>query len=300
MMTLPTFAQDKLTLKLNLQPGATYACTMEMDQTNTQTVDGEEQTLDQQMTLAWDYDVLAKDKNGISDVRLTYRKIKIRQDYGHEAAEYDSENPPDYLDPSMRGMAVLPGTQLFVQLNPEGGVVDLRGTEEMLDKMIRALELPDSPQKEMVIENLRKQFGGDAIRQSLEQITAFFPSKPVGIGDSWQNTLNLETGFPMAIQSTYTLVSRDGGRARISVQSVVSSDPAHPMRMGPVSMAYDIDGTQTGQISADESTGLPARSESNLQFSGQVKVSGVPNEEPQSWPISASGNAVVTFERKLD
>jgi hypothetical protein len=298
-LTSSITAQEKLNLRLNLAPGgSTYTCTMDMNQTNTQTVDGEEQRLEMQMLLVWDYDVIGKGDDANTEINLTYKRVKIFQDYGHEAAEYDSDNPPNYLDPSMKGMATLPGTKLLIRMKSDGRVTDIQGIDEMLDKMIAAMALPDTPQRDMMVANLRQQFGAEGIKQSLEQITAFYPPKPVSTGESWQNSITMVSGFPMEIKSTYTLKSRENKRAIIDVVSDVSSNPQKTMAMGPLTMAYDIKGSQNGQIIVDEVSGLPTRSDLKLQFSGTVRVSGVPDEEPQSWPLSASSNVVVSFERK--
>ncbi|OGC93429.1 MAG: hypothetical protein A2W25_02315 [candidate division Zixibacteria bacterium RBG_16_53_22] len=291
-------AQDPLMLKLSLQPGSAYIYIMDMNQTNVQTVDGEQQKLDQEMLLVWNYDVLERGKNQVMVVKLTYKRVKISQNYGHEIAEYDSDNPPDYIDPSMRGMASLPGTELIVRLTPTGEVLGIQGVDKMLDKMIAALELPDSPQRDQVVQNLRTQFGAGAVEQSLEQITSFYPGEPVSVGDRWKDTTEAISGFPMEIISEYELKSREGGRAMIDVTSELFSDPQDPMAMGPLTMAYDVSGSQTGVITVEEDTGLPIKSEISLEFAGDVDVAGVPNEKSQNWPISASGSVVVTFERQ--
>jgi len=299
MASIPR-AQEPLTLKLNLQPGASYIYTMDMNQSNTQTVDGEEQKLEQQMLMVWDYNVLERKADGNMVVEIIYHRVKISQNYGHESTGYDSDNPPDYLDPSMKGMASLPGSELTIGLRSNGDVLEIRGVEELLDKMIAALELPESPQRDAVIQNLRAQFGVDAIKQSIEQITSFYPDKPVNVGDRWKNNVEVNTGFPMRIDSEYNLKLRQDGAAMIDVASQLSSNPQKAMSVGPLTMAYDIAGTQTGSIIVDETTGLPTKSEISLQFSGTVKVSGVPNEEPQSWPISVLGNVDVTFEKRTE
>ncbi len=298
-MTTALSAQDKLDFKLNLEAGTGYIFTMDVDQTITQTVEDEQQTLVQQMLVAWDYDVLNKNKAGEAEIGLTYRRVKVSQDYGHQQSEYDSDNPPAYLDPSMKGLAALPGSQLRVRFDRGGKVLEIKGIDEMLDKMIKSMELPDSPQKEMVIDNLRTQFGRDAMEQSLEQIAGFYPSKPVSIGESWNTKLNMTSGFPMTISSDYTLKSRADGVATIDVISRIASDSSsNTMTMGLLTMAYNIDGGQDGVITVDESTGLPVKSELSLQFSGSVRVSGVPDQEPQTWPISAAGSVVLTFQEK--
>jgi predicted secreted protein len=293
-------AQEKVTLKLNLQPGSSYTYTMDMNQTNVQTVQGEDQKLVQEMLMVWDYDVIEKGKDNVATVKLTYRRVKIKQDYGHQVADYDSDNPPGFVDPSMRGLASLPGNELIVRLTSMGNVIDIQGVDKMLDKLITSLDLPDSPQKDQVVANLRKQFGVDAVKQSMEQITSFYPDKQVAVGSKWSNTTDASSGFPMEIVSEYTLQSRKGGQAIIDVSSKLTSDPKDPMAMGPLTMAYDVTGSQTGSIVVDEKSGLPAKSEMSLQFSGNVNVSGVPNEAPQSWPISANGSVVVSFEKQAD
>ncbi len=291
-------AQRALTLKLDLEPGSNYTYAVDMNQTNIQTVNGEEQKLDQAMLLVWDYDVVEKGKDGVMVVKLTYRRVKISQDYGHDRVEYDSDNPPDFVNPSMRGMASLPGSEMAVRLSPGGGVLGIRGVEEMLDKMIAALGLPDSPQKEQVVANLRKQFGAEAVKQSLEQITSFYPDKPVAVGDRWKKSAKMSSGFPLEIASEYALKSRQDGQAIIDITAKLSSDPSDALIMGSLTMAYDVDGSQAGTITVDERSGLPVRSDMSLQFAGDVNVSGVPDEGPQKWPISATGNVVVTFDKR--
>jgi hypothetical protein len=293
-------AQVKVAFQLKLQPGAIYTCTMDIAQTVTQTVDNEEQTLEQDMLTVWQYQVLKQDKDGVSDVNLTYERVKISQDYGHEASEYDSDNPPDYLDPSMRGIATLPGTELALRITSDGEVVEVRGIDEMLDRMIAAMNLPDTPQKEMVVSNLRQQFGADAFRQQFEQITSFYPLREVAVGDRWESTQTISAGFPMTVRSLYILKSRQGGKAYIDVSSAVTSDPKNPVAMGQLTMAYEIGGTQKGEIVVEEASGLPVRSDLDLESSGNVRVSGVPGEEAQTWPLATSGSVIVTFERQPD
>jgi hypothetical protein len=300
LLASSTAAQEKLNLRFNLQPQTEYLYTIDMNQTNTQTVDGEEQRLKQQMILVIEFDVLKRDSDNITEVGLTYKRVKIDQDYGHQIVQFDSDVPPEFLDPSMKGMAALPGTYLLVRYSPKGKVVDIDGIDRMLDKMIAAMELPEKPEKEKIIANLRKQYGDDAIRQQIEQLTEFYPDKTVAVGDTWKNEIAMSSGFPMQIKSSYALQSRSDGIGTITVSSTVSSNPQDRIEMGPLSMAYDVKGTQSGKIQVEESTGLAIRSEVNLQFSGQVNVSGVPNEEAQSWPVSADGTVIVTIEKQTE
>jgi len=291
-------AQDKLNFALRLEAGSSFLSTFDASQNITQTVDGEKQELTQEMFMSWIYDVQSRDKSGEMDIRLTYKRIKVLQDYGEQVSEYDSENPPSFLDPSMRGLATLPGTVLNLRLDTRGKVLKLRGVDEMLDKMITAMQLPDSPNKENIIADLRKQFGMEAMKQSIEQATLFYPEKAVSVGQTWVQKVNLSSSLPMNIESNYSLQSRIDGISSISVKSDIKADTSNALRMGQLSLIYDISGNQDGLLKVDEKTGLPISSELNSSYSGNVIVAGVADDDKQSWPISAVGSVKATFQKQ--
>ena len=296
-------AQDRglLELNLNLKAGSSYLCIMELNQNITQTTGGHDQTLKQELLMSWRYDVIGRNDNGDMDIKLTYTRIKVKQDFGFQSSEYDSDSPPDYIEPSMRGYGAVVGSDLGVRMGKKGHVMELQGVDSMLDKMIEDLDLPDSPDKKEMIAMMRSQFGEDAIRQALEQITGFYPESPVKPGDRWTSETLVSAGFPMKVVDNYTLRSRKNGVANIEVSSVITSSPdSEGAQMGPVRIFYDIAGSHSGSIEVDESTGLPIRSEIDMSLSGTVRASGIPDEEPQSWPIRADGRVAVIFEKLED
>jgi hypothetical protein len=292
-------SKNKIVLKFNLEPNTSYLSTTEMNQTITQKISNNEQKMIQEMLMTWQYDVLDKDSSGSLEIDLTYKRVKTVQDFGQRKIEYDSDNPPDTLDPSMRAMESLVGDQLTMRISPDGKVTGLKGISEMQQKMIEAMDIPDSLQQSVYTNDLKKQFGEDAIRQSIEQIIGFYPSKPVRVGDSWKSGMDKSGGFPMRIESNYTLKSRVAGVDSIDVSSQIKNNPENNVvKMGAVSMTYNIDGNQTGTILVEENTGLPISSNLNLNFSGSLRMSGMPDQESQTWPISASGTVNVTFEKQ--
>lgn len=302
-ITLNASAQDQspLDLNLNLEAESSYLCVMEMNQDVAQTINGHDQTLRQELLMSWRYDVIGTSDNGDVDINLTYTRIKVKQDFGFQSSEYDSDSPPDYIEPSMRGYGAVVGSELGVRMGKKGRIIELRGVDTMLDNMIEDLNLPDSPAKNEMIASMRSQFGENALRQALEQITGFYPESPVNTGDKWTSEKLVSTGLPMKVVDNFTLRSRKDGVAGIDVSSEITSSPdSAGVQMGPVSIFYDIAGSHSGSIEVDESTGLPIKSEIDMSLSGTVRASGIPDEEPQSWPIRTHGRAVVTFEKVED
>jgi predicted secreted protein len=298
-LSLNAKADNNLTLKLNLEPKTGYSCSMDMNQSIIQAVNGENQELKQGMLMEWDIDIVGRSKSGSADVIFTYKRIKMVQDFAGQSTEYDSDNPPQVIDQSMKGLAALPGSSINYTLSPDGKVTHLQGADDLVDKMVTALNLPENPQKEKVISDLRKQFGADAIKQMVEQMIGFYPSKPVAVGETWNKEVTITSGLPMHLNSQYQLKSIDGNAAVIDISSQINADSStSKVTTGPLVMAYNFSGTQTGSIKADTATGLPISSELNQEFSGSVEVSGIPDQEPQSAPLSVSGSVIVTFTKK--
>jgi len=293
-------AQAPLELYLDLNQGDSYLCFMEMTRNVVQTIDDADQQLNQSISIYWHYEVMNRDSDGIMALRMTYERIRILQDFGFQKAEYDSDNPPSYIEPSLRGYGALIGAELQVGIDPKGNVLALSGADILSDRVISSLKIPDSQNKERIISEIRRQFGEEALRGAIQQITSFYPLKPVAIGDSWEfETAAAASGFPMRTVSHYTLVSRNNGIAEIAVESDITSDPEEGrIEMGEFSVAYDIAGGQRGTIKVDERSGLPMSSEIEMEFEGTVTGSGTRDRQTRSWPIKSDGRALVTFEKR--
>ena len=292
-------AQDGIQPRLNLEPGTSYICTMDMTRHIMQTTGGDNQVMEQDLLLEWDYKILSKKDNGNYEISARYDRVKSSQTFGMQKVEFDSDSMPDYIDPSMIGYKHMVGSELKMEITPEGRVKKLDGFQEILDKIIEELNIPDSPERNQIINNLRGQFGDEAMRQSFEQITSFYPEEPVNTGDQWHSESAMDVGFPIVVDSDYKLLSRENGMAEIDVAATVHSNPGSDnIDMGSFSLTYIIDGTQNGRITLDESSGLPVSSDITQQFTGTVSVSDAPDLEDRSWPVAANGRIAITFKKQ--
>lgn len=290
---------DPIELRLKLHKGENYACVMEMTQNVTQTIEGDQQTLKQQMSTGWTYDVTGVDSDGVISIEMVYDSIRIKQDFGFHTSEYDSQNPQSYVEPAMKGYAALVGTRLEIKIGDSGKLIAIDGAEELINRMLAEMDLPDSPQKDRIVSGLRRQFGENALSESIAQLTAFYPGRPVSPRDTWNSRLTIQSGFPMDVNNDYDLLSAEDGMASIRVESrILSVSDSGEIEVGPVEIRNEISGSQSGGIEVDLANGLPVRSKIDMEFAGTVAVRGIPGREPQSWPIKADGSVVVTITRK--
>jgi len=288
-----------LELSLNLAPSDSYDCQMVIQRNIVQSLEIGERTMSQDLKIDWRYDIAAVDSAGNIVIGITYVRVRVNQSVGPQSLEYDSDNPPEYIDPSMKGYSTLIGSKLKVKLDRHGKVLNLDGAEELVDKMITALNIPESPRREKALQEIRGQFGEEALRNSIQQITAFYPDHPVNVGDTWSKKTVMEAGFPMSIDDEYTLELEGNGAARIKVNSVISSNPdSAEVSVTGVKMYYDIKGSQAGTIDVNETDGLPINSSIDMNFEGTVRVTGVPNQPEKSWPIKSDGNVTITFKKR--
>jgi len=130
----PLIAENPVNPKLNLVPGENYICT-------------KEQIMEQNLLIIWNYKILSKNDAGEYEISAKYSRIKSSQKFGMQKVEFDSDSPSDYVDPSMIGYKVLVGTELRMDITPDGNVKRLSGFEETIDKIIDNLNIPESPQR---------------------------------------------------------------------------------------------------------------------------------------------------------
>ena len=93
-------AGDLFQPRLNLIPGDSYLCTMDMSTHIKQNIGGREQAIDQDLTTVWDYGILSKDENGDYEISIKYLRVKSTQKSGLQTVSFDSDDSSEYVDPS--------------------------------------------------------------------------------------------------------------------------------------------------------------------------------------------------------
>jgi hypothetical protein len=269
---------------------------MTMDQEIVQWLQGNETEMLQIIGMGETFKVTDVDDEGAMTIKASFGPVYMKVEGPQGTFEYDSEDPPDEVPLPAQGMAALVGCSFTVKFTPEGKIEELTGVDEMFDKIIEAIELPDEQMKDQMIEDMKKQFGGDALKEMMENMTAIFPDEPVGVGDFWKQKMAITRGFPMIIESTFTLAGREDGVAELEVESTIQPNPdAEPMKMGGMTMKIKLKGTQEGTLKIDEATGWFVEGKITQEMEGEMVMSGAPGmEEEMSLPMRIK--STITFE----
>ena len=123
---------------------------------------------------------------------------------------------------------------------------------------------------------LDQQFSDEAIKTMLSQISAYFPDKPVAVGDSWEVGIPLNTsGISTFSQMKLTLKRVDNSIATLDCTGTIET-PAEGavQKMQGVEAKVSIKGKQTGTIQIDMQTGWTVGAEITQLLDQEIEVMG--------------------------
>jgi hypothetical protein len=250
----------------------------------------------QKIGMGYRMEVQDVDAEGRATLRTVYQDVSFRQEGPAGLVEFDSDKPAENVPAAARGFAALAGQQFTIVLTRDGKVTEVRGVQEMLDAIIHKLELPPGPTRDGMAKMIREQFGETAIKEQMQNLFAFYPAQPVGVGESWTHNVRVTMGFPMVLENTYTLKARKAGVATIAVETKLSPNPdAKPMEMGPVTIAYGLSGTQGGETFVDEATGWTTGAKLKQDIGGDMTMTAGGNT--QKVPLTIKSDVTLTSTR---
>ena len=292
--------QEKVDLKLRLAAGESHEMKMTQTQNITQTMNGQEMNMKQTQEMVMSLDCLSVDADGVMDVEMGYKSVKMVMDGPMGRMEVDSANPKpiDSNRPDQKMIAAMvsamAGCKFQMKVKPTGETFDVRGVGEMLAKIRK--EIPAGPEMEGADKFLDKMFDEKQLKELTGDMMGVFPVEAVAVGDTWYDTKSIDFIMPIDIDTTYMLKSRKDGIAYIDAAAKMDmGDSSKPLEIDPNNkMSMQISGTMNTVSEVDENTGLTRKSNIAMNFSGVIKMEA--NEQmPQgmTMPMTIKGDAVV-------
>lgn len=140
-------AADKIDLKLRLKAGDSHEMKMTQTQDIAQTMNGSEFKMKQTQEMVMGLDCISVDANGIMDVKMTYKSMKMSMEGPMGKMEFDSAKPKstDANTPPQEKMmtgifSAIVGSEFQLKIKPNGETCDVRGISEMMNKMKGAMQ----------------------------------------------------------------------------------------------------------------------------------------------------------------
>ena len=262
---VPAGAQEKVTLRLNLKAGQSYAISTTTRQQITQTIAGNAQTLNQTLTFTYSLKPSKVDADGTIHGAYTCDAVAVKMATSAGQVDYDSSrDKAEAVNPMAKPYAAVVGTAVQITITPLGEVKELTGADKVVAAAAEAAAaLPR--------EQMEAQFGEKAQREGIEQLTRIYPVGPVAVGDSWEVEQKMTAAIAGTSRSTYTLKSLTGGKATLDVKGTATTEADAPTAIVPGGK-FDLKGTQTGSLVLDQSTGWIASGSVTSSTEGKLAL----------------------------
>ena len=270
-------AGDKIDLRLNLKKGNTYNLRDVREDSVSQVIDGYRQNEINRIRLEYKFDVEDVDSDGIATVKTTYSSCAFKKDSPSEMLEYDSAKPTEVYNPTLKFLAALIGKDFVMKITPLGRVREVTGIESEVAGILEGIVQFQHSNNAFLRDVLKIMFKDQTMRETMNHLFANYPDHPVAIGDSWSGRSIVSQSSPMIFETTWTLKERRQGRAVVSVNSRILTNPeALPLEFAQFKLTQEVTGQTTGTLELNETTGWIISASMDQQWSGEVKIASDP------------------------
>jgi hypothetical protein len=284
---------DTVELKLRLKKGDTFktnvATSQEIDDTyratpvRTELVEG----------IGYEFRVEEVDAEGIATLTVRYDWTRVRTRGPRGVIAYDSRQKMPLVQAEAKQYAVVVGQSFRMKLAPNGEVREITGADEMLDAMLKAMGVLQVG-RERRRQELALRFGDKATLEHMRGVFIRLPDKPVAVGESWKLDGLASPLWPMELDNTWTLKSRDNGLAEIQVKTVIAPIPnAPPLERGEFKLRYLMRGTHEGTVRVSEATGWPLRGTFHQTLSGTVEAENLSGSKEKTVHSRTAASKIV-------
>jgi hypothetical protein len=301
LIIIPVIAQESANLKLNLEKNKLYRLKSVSGQTVTQTVNGNQQTVETKV----DYMVSLK----MLDITPEFVVTEVHFDT--LITETNTMGKTTSINSTVEGdikssetseimsciMNRLSKNALFVKIDFTGKPVEVVNAKMLSDMILK--DTASITLSEPVASALKTQVAatvsGNTLKTMIGGFTWHLPGKEVSVGDEWEMAQQTNSGgMLLAITTSYHLDRISGNNVGITVESrIKAAENAPPIQSGGATVTYDnLTGLSKSDLIIDIHTGLVVEDKAKTHISGTLGVSA-PGFSMQI-PMDINGETKVT------
>ncbi|MEM8846679.1 MAG: DUF6263 family protein [Bacteroidota bacterium] len=173
------------------------------------------------------------------------------------------------------------GYQLEMIMQKNGEIIEVNGGNELVENMITKAGITDDFTKNLMRQSLSKEFSSVGLAKSFEQMTYFYPSELVSVGDTWNNEFNGK----LKAKNSWKLEKSDAEGTSISGIATITVDTVE----NGTTMA--LSGNQQTSITTNAENGFIKTVSSESLAEGISKVANLGDVE-----IPTSIKSTITYE----
>jgi len=275
-------AQQGTSLKMNLEKNKVYRFTSSSAQTITQTINGNQQTVDSKTENTVSIKMIDATADFlITEVRIDTMKSKTnsmgKTSVMSSAIEGNIKST-EVADVMSCIMNRLSKNALYVKIDYMGKpleVVNAKMLSDVIMKDTSSIALT-GPMAAAIKKQIAGMISNDALKTTLMPFTYYLPGKTVATGETWSVTNNTTSGgMALEIITKYHLDAVNGDNAMITAESEIKAAAnADPIISGPAKVTYDdLKGLSKSNMIIDIRTGLLVEDKAKTHIAGNLGIS---------------------------
>ena len=162
---------------------------------------------------------------------------------------------------------------LFAKMTYEGKIIEFINVKLFTDYIMKDLDSIKSQMAQMIKGRAKTMADPSSIQSSIESILAYLPGKKVSKGDSWDLTLDMNSGGMMyQTKSHYKLNELKGDVADIDFESTIDPADSGPVEIDGNQITNNIRGTSKSNMTIDTGSGMLIESTGKFHMEGDISV----------------------------
>ncbi len=218
----------------------------------------------------------------VIDMSFLSSAINISVD-GIEMMGLDTNS--ESLDPSNIMFKGMINKKVTMHMLPNGKIIEVNNGENIIDGMIEAIGDIDQTMIDNIREGLKKDFSGETLAYSLEQMTYYYPTSKKEINDTWNNKYKGEG--KINTNNEWKYISEDANTRIIEGTASVT------MNLNVEPMFMKLSGEQQTVAKIDPASGFFKEIVVTTTTSGNSYLSSLPDEVN---PTSIKMNTTYTLQ----
>ena len=298
---ISVMAQNSASLKMNLEKNKVYLLKSVSEQTVTQTVNGNQQTVDSKV----DYTISLKMIDVTPDFMITeihFDTLSTNTNSMGKIVSFSSTVEGNIKSSEIADIMScivnrLSRNALYVKMDFTGRPIDIVNSKMLSDLVMKdtsSITLT-GPMAAAVKTQIANTISDDNLKTMIGMFTWCLPGKLVSTGDDWSVTQQTSSGgMALDIITIYHLDGINGNYANITAESnIKAAENAIPIQSGGARVTYDnLEGLSKSNIVIDIRTSLIVEEQAKTHISGNLGVSA-PGLSMQI-PLDINGESKIT------
>ncbi len=260
-------------LKLNPASGSSYAYEVKNENSSVLEIDDKEikneSSTETQLQCHFDRD-------SIGNLLLTaaYKKIRLYSKNGDQVTEAEASDEVTPFSATQKILSFLREGKITVTLDEKGQVINMRGYEEVGNKIAAAMDPNDLAGQRAAKEQWERSFGDALVKKNLDQLFKIFPDSVVAIGDEWKLTSKQGGDFPIVVTGMYKLKTINEKIAIIGATGKISSGADQVVVPGGGKASIVLTGEQESEFEMEKETGMLIACRIKTNIEGVLQMMG--------------------------